>query len=119
MIGFICYLGIKLQLRIEYVAASEFNYTPLIIFVVVFPILIGMLVRLPKLITEILENKEWKFDGLKFTGIALPALFIIMVFILSHSSMGTTINFVLTGGSTFTIIAGIVLGYSLLDCLKE
>lgn len=119
VIGLISYVGMKLQLKIEYHAVREFNYTPLAIYAVIFPLVVGVLLRLPKLIVEIKEQRKWHFDGVKFLAIALPTLSIITLFILHHSGARTTINFFFTGGSTFVIIAGIVLGYTFVDCLKE
>lgn len=119
VIGFVLYFGMKLQLRIEYEASSNFNYRPIVIISIAFPIVVGMLLRLPLLILEIKEKRQWIFDWQKFIAIAIPTLFIIIMFILSYSGIQTFINFILIGGANFISIAGIVLGYTLLDCLKE
>jgi len=86
---------------------------------IVFPFAVGILLRFPLLILEIKEKRKWTFDWQKFTAIAFPTLFIITVFILAHSGIQTSVNFILIGGANFISIAGIVLGYTLLDCLKE
>lgn len=119
MIGVLIYSGMKIKLRLEDTAAMEFKYYPVIIFAVVFPFIIGLLLRLPKLLIEIKENRPWIFDWQKLSGIALPSLFIIVVFISTYSSIISFINFILIDGALFVTVAGIVLGYTLLDSLKE
>ncbi len=117
-IGVLIYWGMKIKFHLEDTAAMEFKYYPVIIFAIVFPFIIGLLLRLPKLIIEIRENRPWAFDWQKFIAIALPALFIVLIFISTYTGMVTFVNFILIDGALFITIAGIVLGYSLLDCLK-
>jgi len=60
------YLGMKRIFQIEEVTSANFT----ILSVVVFPIIIGALLRLP---CEVKENKKWAFDWSKFIAIGLPA----------------------------------------------
>lgn len=117
MIGFIIYWGMKYQSQLEETAKREFELFPVILFAAIFPIVIGLLLRLPKLIIEIKENKEWTFDWVRFVAIALPSLFIITMSIFPYLYPITEI--ILIGGPTITTIAGIVFGYVLLDSVKK
>jgi|SRR5699024_3730819 len=117
MIGFIIYWGMKYQSQLEETAKREFELFPVIIFAAIFPVVIGLLLRFPKLIIEIRENKQWTFDWVRFVAIALPSLFIITMSILPYSYPITEI--ILIGGPTITTIAGIVFGYVLLDSVKK
>src|SRR5699024_1459233 len=99
-------------------AKREFKLLPVIIFSAIFPIVIGILLRVPKLIIEMKENRKWTFDWVRFVAIALPAFFIITIPILPYSSYFIT-NIILIGDPTITVIAGVVFGYVLLSCVKR
>ncbi|WP_245804788.1 hypothetical protein [Halobacillus hunanensis] len=101
----------------------EFELFPVIMFAAIFPIVIGLFLRLPKLIIEIKENKQWTFDWVRFIAIALPSLYIITMSILPYSPLGqgsiSIPEIILIGSPTVTTIAGIVFGYVLLDSFKK
>lgn len=96
---------------------------PVVLFTTLFPIIIGLLLRLPKLIIEMKQNKLWTFDWIKFIAIGLPTLYIISMVILPFTPMGEgsikVPEILWIGSPTIQIIAGIVFGYTLLDCLKK
>lgn len=123
MIGFIINWGMKYQSRLEEIAKMEFEQLPIIMFAAIFPIVIGLLLRLPKLIIEIKENKQWTFDWIRFIAIAIPSLYIITMSILPFSPLSKGYmpipEIILIGGPTVTTVAGIVFGYVLLDSLKK
>ncbi|AVR00170.1 hypothetical protein OBCHQ24_14500 [Oceanobacillus iheyensis] len=77
---------------------------------------------MPKLFIEIKQNKPWKFDWIKFVAIAIPTLFVIAMAILPFTVAAGIMKIsliIMDGTPIIQTIAGIVLGYSLLDCLKE
>lgn len=94
---------------------------PIVLFAAIFPIIIGLLLRLPKLIFELKENKQWSFDWGKFIAIALPCVFIILMSLLPFIPLGIgTIkipSIIMLNAPTLQMIAGIVLGYTILDSL--
>lgn len=96
---------------------------PVILFGILFPIVIGLLMRLPKLIIEIKQHKRWTFDWIKIIAIALPAFCIISMWLLPLLPLVEDFyripNIILIGSPTIQIIAGIVFGYTLLDSLKK
>ncbi|MFD2629986.1 hypothetical protein [Oceanobacillus kapialis] len=101
----------------------NFEIMPLVLFGILFPIVIGILLRIPKLIIEIKQHKQWTFDWVKFIAIAIPALFVIALSISPYLSipldyMKIPIIF-MEGTPTIETVAGIVLGYTFLDCLKK
>lgn len=87
------------------------------------PIGIGALLKLPNLIIENKQDKQWTFDWIKFIAIILPYLYIISVSILPFVPLGEGISavpdIIRSGSPTIQTIAGVVLGYTLLDSLKK
>ena len=122
VIGIIFYLGMNYQVKLREKSAIVFDLKPYIIFSSIFPIFIGMLLRLPKLIIEIKNKQKWSFDWIKFITIGIPSLYIALIPPLAFS-YGTILlfskAFMLLGASTFTSIAGVIFGYVLLDSLKS
>ncbi|WP_386057816.1 hypothetical protein [Thalassobacillus hwangdonensis] len=84
-----------------------------------------MLLRTPRLVIEIKEGKTWCFDWAKFIPIAVPAIFMLTVSLSTNIStpltaLGISVpGLLINGQKELSIIAGIVLGYSLLDSLKR
>ncbi|MEI4770918.1 hypothetical protein WAX74_14945 [Psychrobacillus sp. FJAT-51614] len=92
VIGMIFYLGMDYQVGLREKAAITFNLMPYIIFASIFPVFIGLLLRLPKLIVEIKDKKQWSFDWIKLFTIGIPSLYIAMIPILA-ASYGTNLLF--------------------------
>lgn len=122
VIGIIFYLGMDYQVRLREKSAITFNLKPYIIFVSIFPVIIGLLLRLPKLFIEIKDKKKWSFDWVKVITIGIPSLYIAMIPLLAMA-YGTNLlflkMFMLSGDTAFTAIAGLIFGYVLLDSLKS
>lgn len=74
----------KYQIQLEEKASITFTMSSVLIFVTIYPMVIGMFLRLPKLIMEIKEKRQWTFDWIKFVSIGIPALFITTLPILSY-----------------------------------
>ena len=121
--AFIFYLGINLKVRlVEDIEITTFNIIPIIIFDTIFPIFIGFFLRLPKLIIEIKEKKQWSFDWIKFAAIGIPTLYIAIIPILViyfGSEFIFARRLYMIGDTSFGSTAGIVFGYVLLDSLKK
>ena len=122
VIGSIFYLGLEYQMRLREESAIVFDIKPYIMFSTIFSIFMGMLLRLPKLIIEIKDKKKWSFDWMKVTIIGIPSLYIATIPLVTIN-MGTNLLFsntiMMLGDFTFTSIAGVILGYVLLDSLKS
>lgn len=122
IVGAVLYFGLVYQMKLRNEMAVTFNAEPLFIFSTIFPIVVGLLFRLPKLILEIKDKKRWCFDWMKMIVIGVPSLYIAMVPILSfYFSPSVIIPLIdmFLGHASFTSIAGIVFGYALLDSLKN
>ncbi|WP_277586115.1 hypothetical protein [Psychrobacillus antarcticus] len=122
VIGTIFYLGMNYQMRLREQSAIKFDLKPYIIFANIFPIFIGMLLRLPKLIIEIKDKKKWSIDLVKALTIGIPSLCVAMIpllAILFETNLLSSKMFMFLGATTFTPIAGLVFGYVLLDSLKS
>lgn len=122
VIGIIFYVGMDYQVSLREKSAINFNLKPFIIFASIFPVFIGMLLRLPKLIIEIKDKKRWSFDWIKIIAVGIPSLYIAMIPLLVIA-YGTNLlfskAFMLLGDFTFTSIAAVIFGYVLLDSLKS
>ena len=119
---FIFYLGKDYKVRLLEETRTTFNIIPFIIFDTIFPIFIGFFLRLPKLIIEIKEKKQWSFDWIKVAAIGIPTLYIAMIPILTiyfGLDLLFARGFLMVGDTTLTSTAGIVFGYVLLDSLKK
>ena len=109
----------KWRFQIERTASMEFTVIPTVMFSVIFPIVMGALLRLPQFIIDIKGNKKWNFDWARFFGVGLPTLLILIYYTLSFIGLIPAIHLVLISGSTLATISGIVFGYILLDNLEN
>lgn len=120
-IGFVLYVGMQLQLQVAERAQLTFNIFPLHLYIALFPVIIGLLVRTPKFILQLKERKSWTFDWILFAAVGLPALYLVIMTFLPFSPLGRWLPihmFLYINGSTVTTIAGLVLGYMMLDSFK-
>jgi hypothetical protein len=123
IIGGIIYWGIQYQNKLRIEGTMDFHLLPSILFLATFPVVIGILLRLPKLIIEIIEKNPWTFDWIKFVVVGLPSLYIVVMSILPYTPLGREgmliPEIILVGSPTITTIAGIIFGYVILDVLKK
>jgi len=109
-IGLITYFGSKYRWHLLEKDAAIIFFA---LFSIVYPIVIGILIKLPNFIVEMKQDKtlKWRFDWIKFIAIALPYLFIMIA-----SSFP---NKIVPSSPDLQFIAGVVQGYMLLDSLKK
>lgn len=123
LIGFICYLGSRYYINLKTNGEATFKSNGFIIYNIMFTIIIGMLLKLPVLLNEIQLQNKWTFDWVKLLALGIPTLYIITIPIWSNSSFGQRFlfgdYFRIINSTPFTTVAGIVLGYCLLDILKK
>lgn len=120
VIGFIYYAGSRYELHLLNEAQMNYNFWPQVIFAALFPILIGILLRLPKLIKEKQEGKAWSVNWMKLFAVGLPTLYVSLVPVLSLTSLFRYIPFVMDIiHLDLSTLTGVVFGYVLLDSLKE
>ncbi|RLJ90756.1 hypothetical protein [Planococcus citreus] len=125
---FIVYAGLQLQQVLDERAAAAFNPTPLWIYVVIFPVIIGLLLRTPKFMLERKESRIGGFDWSKFLAVGVPAFIVLALSILPLLPIGNLIfsdeiyiqiDMLLFSSTTAQTIAGLVFGYTLLDSFKS
>jgi len=123
VIGFLLYFGLMYKVDLKEEVDMTYNMKPLIIFSTIYPIIIGLLLRLPKLFLEIKERKHWTFNWTKVIPIGLPALYIALlpslVFLTGIKFLFAKELIFLDSSSVITTTAGIVFGYVLLDSVKS
>ena len=124
IIGIGIYFGLRFRVYLGKEAEISYNNLPITIFSFVFPIIVGILLRLPNFLHENKGKKKWSFDWVKLIAIAFPALYVSLLPYLVYSSLGEKLLFsnqiFLLGDTTVTLttVAGIVFGYVLLDSVK-
>lgn len=120
-IGIILYYGMQYQQDLGDQVAKTYNPIPLFIYVTLFPILIGVLLGLPKLFNDIRKNKKWKVDWIKLIAVGVPSLYIgsTSLLMLLPFQLIFIDRIMFLNQSTFTTVAGLVFGYILIDSLKE
>src|SRR5699024_8681647 len=118
VIVFLFYCAIQWRMSLVILMKEETLFLPLMIFTVVFPIILGMLFSLPKLILECNEYKKWSYYWMKFLVVALPNLFVLIIFVLSYFNLFTVMHVFIVGDYILPTVVGLVFGYALLDCIK-
>ncbi|WP_096156409.1 MULTISPECIES: hypothetical protein [Bacillus] len=119
-IGAIFFIGLTYQKHIIQTGMYSFNMYPAIIYTITFPIVMGMLLRLPKWLTESKNNATWKVNWPKLLAVGIPTLFITLVPLLYFTESAAKIPFM----AHFihlndTTIPGLILGYIILDSIKK
>jgi len=126
-IGVIVYAGLQFQQSLVVRSQETFNPVPLWVYIAIFPVVIGLLMRLPKFLQERTEWRIIGFDWSKFLAVSIPALTVIILSILPfmpienipYPSFYDPFNLILFSGTTAQTIAGHVFGYVLLDSFKR
>jgi membrane-associated PAP2 superfamily phosphatase len=118
----ILYLCARMTTVLNLQMKKTFNGDSYFIFSWLFPILLGMLLRLPQLLQHIIQKRPWSFDWIKLIAIGLPLLYVSSIPLMYIGVPGIHSEFAIA----FTItnmtgpqIAGVILGYIILDSLKE
>ena len=126
-IALIVYLGLQLQELLKERMQTTFNLVPYWIYVTLFPIVIGILLRTPKFMLERKEKRISGFDWSKFLAVGLLSLVVIVLSImpflplenLPYPEFYNQISLILFSSTTAQTIAGLVFGYTLLDSFKS
>lgn len=116
----ILYAGAFYQIELVEYQRSNYRMVPLMTFVSLFPLLIGMLLRIPGLLTE---TKQWGMDWGKMLILGIPLLYLSLYPLFFSLGLPVTFvfltNLILGTHNVTTTIAGVVCGYILLDSLKK
>lgn len=122
-IGLVLYVGMYFQQQLTEWSKTTFNLFPLQVYIALFPVAIGLLLRTPKFVLQFKNGGSWSFDWILFTAVGLPALYLVLMAFLPFSSLGEgrlpIPALLIIGGTTVSTVAGLVFGYSVLASFKE
>lgn len=122
IIIFILFLGSEIESRLEEYSAKYYKVLPYMAFTLLFPILVGMIFRLPQFVTDIILKKRWSVDWVKLSAIGIPSLYIAaspLLFFLNVPIINQHFaSKMISSGFTMTTIAGVIFGYIILESLK-
>lgn len=122
-IGLVIYLGAKYQIQLQKEMSQTMQIEKYLNFSVIFPIFIGLLLGLPRLIHKIKQQKEWSFNWMKLLVIGLPTLLIVLIYLFLAYIPENVLQYVpeviFLRNQMIHIVAGVVLGYVLLDSVND
>lgn len=119
----VLYFGAEIASRLRMYQETYFRPVPFIVFSVFFSIFVGIIIRIPRLMSDIKNKKRLRVDWFVLTTIGIPSLYIaisplLLFFKVPLIIQTFTIN-IISSGFTITTIAGVIFGYIILDCLEE
>lgn len=125
-IGFVLYGGTVIQNKLRIRMVTTFSPHLYHFYVVLLPIIIGILIALPSFLSLLKKKGTWKFDWIKFISIGLPTFYFTIFPYIYFSPLGPYIpNFFniifLTVGSTLMLhtVSGVVFGYLILSSFSK
>ena len=122
--GFVILIGLVLQELFEYDrlmledARMSFDRLSYLVYLSLYPVLIGILFAIPHLFRERKNSGKWTYDWVKGLAIGLPALFGATVFLHYYTPFGDYVS-VLLRYKEFPIVSGIALGYTALTSFHK
>ncbi|ANU12907.1 hypothetical protein B481_3255 [Planococcus halocryophilus Or1] len=122
VIGLILYLGMYLQSQVAEKSQMTFNLFPIQLYIALFPVVIGVLLRTPKFILQLTNSGAWTYHWIKFAAIGLPSLYLVLMTFVPFAPIAEgwlpIPNILLFGGTTVPTVAGLVFGYTVLASVK-
>ncbi|QHE51259.1 hypothetical protein [Pontibacillus sp. HMF3514] len=121
VISITLYFGTKLQFHFKQQTEMTYNPIPQVIFGTLFPVCIGILLKIPG-IWDQRKRTKWGVDWAKLIVVGVPCLYFTLGLILVYTSIIPILP-LLSYATSFGfpmlhIVAGIVLGYVLLDSIR-
>lgn len=118
-------LGEHFRLLIKVWTGRTFKPLLGLVFIVAFPVLMGLLLALPKLFSEWKKQGRWRYDSLKLV-VGIPALYIILAVRILWIPILQPLAFIypiywrlLIMQSSIMNVAGIAVGYMILSVLYK
>ena len=123
-IGFATGLGEYYGIHLKKIAAAGFNFYPVFIFSILFPIIIGILLGLSKFINELKKEGTWKWDWVKFLAAGLPTLYISSFYILAYFQISpylypSKLIYIISGSEFIFNLSAMAFGYLFLTTLYK
>jgi len=119
-VGILVYWGVKYGQYLKIQADRTFNGHSVYAYISCYPIVIGMLLAVPGLISRIQQEGKWIIDWQMLLPIGLPTLVFNISLLLNNSFLYKFDWYRLIFSDTRVYdISGIVCGYVLLSSLKR
>lgn len=125
-IGFVLIKCSQYEQQLKHIVAHTFETFPYAAYMSVYPIVIGFLMGLPKLISNFFKKGKWRFDMIKFVAVGIPALFITTIPLVHFSPLinhlvfpKLYVHFFHSLSLTTQAVAGIVFGYLMCSVLEK
>ncbi|WP_366923124.1 hypothetical protein MFMK1_003616 [Metallumcola ferriviriculae] len=114
LVGFVIYKGEAYGKELQSISAATFNMYPAIIFNGLFPILIGLLLGIPELVSELKKSGRWRWNWVKFLGVGLPTFIVALIPLVAYSPISKyfyLLILLLGRNQPILILSGVVFGY--------
>ena len=128
IVVFIYFWGERYEDYLRFIASTNNNRGPYMIFYAVFPIVIGLIIFLPKFIMELRKTGKWQVDWIKFIAVGIPALYFAIfpvIWLISSQTQGSNLpllNALYPPPLSRYLpnkLSGVVFGYILLSVLYK
>ncbi len=118
-IGVLLYKGGDLLHYLRILMNVEYKPTPYITALTIYPVLLGIALKTPGSWLQ-REDMKWGFDWVKFVAVGIPAAYVTLLRVWLYTPFGESLPFLssMYYYNTIQTVAGIVLGYILLDSLR-
>lgn len=109
--------------HLKLLAGRTYNPYPHLIFLGIFPIIMGIFLAIPVFIKKTKEQGNWYFDWIKFIAVGIPTLYVAISPALYFSPIGKYLphigSIMFSYSSTPLIVCGIIFGYILLSSFDK
>ncbi|KNZ69087.1 hypothetical protein Tfer_2333 [Thermincola ferriacetica] len=118
-------LGIKIHIFFELTGERTYNIKPSVEFFLVFSVIFGLLLAIPKFIFRLKKEGFWKIDWVKIISITLPTFILSLLrYLYFCTGIGLFLPFPFLFKNDalalgFFFFAGVVSGYILLNSIKK
>lgn len=115
--------GMEWERDLKLLAGTTYNPYPHLVFLSIFPIIIGTFLAIPDFINKTKNQGNWYFDWVKLIAIGIPTLYVAISPALYFSPIGKYLpkigSVMLFYSSTPLIVCGIIFGYILLSSFNK
>ncbi|WP_134220401.1 hypothetical protein [Pelotomaculum sp. FP] len=119
---YIVLIGSNYIIKLKNISAQIHTPYPSLIFIAVFPIIIGILLALPQFITNFKKDGTWSLDWIKLISIGVPSLYITLMPLLYFSPIEKLVSYIFHAFNNSLIpqmVSGIILGYNTLVAFEK
>ncbi|SDO49509.1 hypothetical protein [Alkalicoccus daliensis] len=116
-IGIILLGGGQLYFYFENIARTSGDILPRTLFVILFPLFIGILLRIPRLLQEKRADRRWKVQWAKILFIVIPAAYVpaalLFAFLPFEFTLPFTFSFIRLFETNIPSLISLICGYTL------